>query len=204
MLGDIELAEHQIIPMERSQRDTAAEALSLAFIDDPFLVYINSNREKRQRWSHWFWRTTLGYGLRWGVVETIESGKGAAVWLPPGNTTMSSLRMMRTAFVQTPFRVGLGSTMRIARMDALDKAHARQMPEDHWYLQTLGVHPDLQGTGVGSALLDAGHARAEESGKPCYLETATQYDIDFYSKRGYESAEQIQLDDLTITTMIRR
>ncbi|MEE8416725.1 MAG: GNAT family N-acetyltransferase, partial [Desulfobacterales bacterium] len=32
---------------------------------------------------------------------------------------------------------------------------------DHWYLLMLGVDPDQQGTGVGSAAIDAGAAKAD-------------------------------------------
>lgn len=200
----LEVTEPQIIPMEPRHRESATEALAEAFIDDPITVFIKPEQDRRRRWSDWWWSTLLGYGMRWGVVDTDSSGRSAAVWFPPGQTTMTVRRMVRTAYLQTPFRMGLRGSMRSGRMgEALDKARRRQAPKDHWYLQAIGVHPDLQGTGVGSALLNAGHARADESGSPCYLETVTQGNIDFYSRRGYEIGECVDLPGLTLTTMMR-
>ena len=67
------MAGHRIIPLEQRHRDSAAEALSLAFIEDPILVHVTPYRARREKWANWWWRTTIGYGMRWGVAETDET-----------------------------------------------------------------------------------------------------------------------------------
>ena len=199
------MSEAKIIPLEDKHVDSIVESLSLAFMDDPITNYFAPDRRKREKVSPWFWRSTLTLGMRWGVVETDENGRSAAIWMPPGSTFIPTHRFMRTPFVQSPFRLGLRGIWRFMRLGApMESAHKRQMPGPHWYLMTLGVHPDLQGQGVGSALLESGHAHATADDVPCYLETATEYDVAYYSKRGYEEGEKLTVGNLNLVTMIRR
>ena len=196
--------DHRIIPFEKSQFETVNEALALAMVDDPFMKYFTPNDSKRKSVSKWFWRSTLILGMRWGLVETDESGRSAAIWMPPGGTDVPMHRIMRTPFIQLPFRLGLGGMSRFIRANGpIEKAHKEQMLEPHWYLMVLGVHPDLQGTGIGSALLSKGHDRASDGNHPCYLETTTEYDVQFYSKRGYREGEKFDLSEMNVVTMVR-
>jgi ribosomal protein S18 acetylase RimI-like enzyme len=94
--------------------------------------------------------------------------------------------------------------MRVNSAMALtEKAHKRLMPEPHWYLGCIGVHPSAQGTGIGSALLQHGLDRADAAKQRVYLETATDYDVAFYSKRGFEVKETIEIEGLTARLMVR-
>ena len=45
--------------------------------------------------------------------------------------------------------------------------------------------------------------RADASGLPCYLETGTQSNIDFYTKRGFEIVGQAEFDGHKLTGMVR-
>ena len=199
------MSEHKIVRMRPDQFESVCEAAQLAFMQDPMMEFLAPDLDKRKRVSAWFWRAGLGYGQKFGVVETDETGKSAAIWLPPGQTDMPLRRLVRTRMIQFPFRLGLRGTLRfMSMMGTTDKAHKRAAPGDHWYLLTLATHPDLQGKGVGSALLNAGHRRADESGLPCYLETGTEYDIAFYSKRGYEIAEPLTVGTLNGAAMVRQ
>ena len=196
--------DHHIVPLDRGHYDSAREALALAFMDDPLMNYFAPDPSKREEVSNWFFRSTLAIGMRWGVVETDTSGRSAAVWLPPGNTDIPMHRIMRTPFVQLPFRLGISGMWRFMRMmGPIEAAQKRQVPEPHWHLMAMGVHPDMQGKGLGSALLDYGHKRADEAGQSCYLETGTEYDVQFYSKRGYREGEKFDLGDMNVVTMIR-
>lgn len=58
--------------------------------------------------------------------------------------------------------------------------------EPHFYLFVLGVDPDLQGRGLGKALLHRLNARADERGLPCFLETDRETSVVLYRSVGYE------------------
>jgi len=63
---------------------------------------------------------------------------------------------------------------------------------------------ECQGQGLGSALVEVGTSRADAAGVPCYLETGTQSNIDFYTKRGFEIVGQTDFDGHTLTGMVRQ
>ncbi|WP_454859298.1 GNAT family N-acetyltransferase [Promicromonospora soli] len=71
----------------------------------------------------------------------------------------------------------------------------RSIPHDvEWFLATLVVHPDHQGTGIGSALLRDGLAQADRRGHPITLQASTPENVRFYERHGFEVIEA--LDEL--------
>jgi ribosomal protein S18 acetylase RimI-like enzyme len=62
----------------------------------------------------------------------------------------------------------------------------RLAPAAHWYLKTLGVARWAQGSGVGSALVRAGLARADAQRLPCYVETSDGRNVAFYRRFGFD------------------
>jgi len=73
----------------------------------------------------------------------------------------------------------------------------------HWYLMAVGTSPSRQGTGLGSSLLQLGTSKADAAGIPCYLETATESNVAFYSKRGFEVTGEANLFGFTLRGMVR-
>jgi GNAT superfamily N-acetyltransferase len=57
--------------------------------------------------------------------------------------------------------------------------------EPHDYLFVLGVEPDMQGRGLGKALLTRMSEEAERRNVPCYLETDTETNVRIYTSVGY-------------------
>ena len=55
-----------------------------------------------------------------------------------------------------------------------------------------------------TALVEVGTSHADAAGVPCYLETGTQSNIDFYTKRGFEIVGQTDFDGHTLAGMVRQ
>ncbi|MFY0014736.1 GNAT family N-acetyltransferase, partial [Acinetobacter baumannii] len=55
------------------------------------------------------------------------------------------------------------------------------------YLWFLGVHPTMQGAGVGSRLLAAKTARLDAAGRAAFLEPATPRNVPLYARHGFET-----------------
>lgn len=69
------------------------------------------------------------------------------------------------------------------RVDAyLTGRHPR---EPHYYLFVLGVDPEHQGHGLGTALLRSLSERADARGLPCFLETDKAGSVRLYESAGY-------------------
>ena len=58
--------------------------------------------------------------------------------------------------------------------------------EPMWYLDHVGVDPDHQGGGIGSALVKLGLARAAEDGIPAYLEAGNPRNVPCYERLGFK------------------
>lgn len=178
----------QVTRMTSGQIADSAEVQSRAFFDDPMMVYILPDESKRMRQLEWFMGCALRYGERHGEVYTTGSQvDGNAIWLPPGEQKISTMRMIRAGMLAAPLRLGMGAFGRfMTLMDHLEKLHERDMPERHWYLMVLGVDPPRQGQGVGGALIAPIVARADAEGLGCYLETMKPRNVTFYQKHGFE------------------
>ena len=82
----------------------------------------------------------------------------------------------------------------------LDALHPR---EPHWYLATLGVDPDDQGQGIGSALASAFLEWADRDAQPAYLETDRAENVSFYERRGFGVEDELVVLGAPIWRMLR-
>ena len=79
------------------------------------------------------------------------------------------------------------------------------LPEPHYRLEMLGVAPGFQGRGIGGRLLEQIHAqvKADAEAKGIFLYTGDAPNVQFYTRRGYETVEVRQAGELTIWFMFR-
>jgi len=83
----------------------------------------------------------------------------------------------------------------LREMKQIDQIHCEIMPKPHWYLWALGVAPEHQGQGIGGDLLSPTLMQVQEMGFPCYLETETEGNVAFYTKRGFEVAHEEEFSE---------
>lgn len=89
-------------------------------------------------------------------------------WLPPG---------MNEALVRDLYR----------KTGELRSAHTGP-GEPHWLLSLLATHPEHQGLGAGSMLIEWAFPRADELGLRCYVDASAK-GYSLYKKRGF--SEQV-------------
>jgi ribosomal protein S18 acetylase RimI-like enzyme len=174
------------VAIQQHQIDAAAAVLGRAFHTNPGMVWALPDESTRTRKLTWFMKVGTKAGFADGEVYTTADVEGAAVWLPPGKTTLTLLQLARNGFLMAPFALGIGPLMRYGRvLSRFEHLHKEAMPGDHWYLAILGVDPPLQGRGIGSALITPVLRKADTAGLPCYLETDKVEDVAFYEKHGF-------------------
>jgi ribosomal protein S18 acetylase RimI-like enzyme len=186
------------------QLEAAAKTLAEAFWDDPLMHIVAPNEKKRAAVGPWFFSKSVAYGMRWGEASGNDDASAVAVWFPPGKTDVTPGRMLRVGMGALPFRAGISGTVRFMRaLSATEKFH-KAVEGPHWYLMAIGTSPTRQGTGLGSALLELGTAQADAAGIPCYLETGTESNVAYYSKRGFEVTGQANVLGFTLYGMVRQ
>ena len=109
---------------------------------------------------------------------------GVCALVPPGHGQpglAENLALVRLVFAQT----SLGVTLKALRWLGTWARHEHQEP--HWHLGPVGVERDLQGRGIGGALLREFCARVDAQGGVAYLETDKDVNVTFYEKFGFKT-----------------
>ncbi len=177
-----------VITLSKAHVRTAGSVLARAFTNDPLTEYVFGGRDDSLRRLGWLHETSVRYALRSGRAYTTPDVEGVAAWLRPGATELTILGMLRAGMFAAPLRIGPAACVRLSRYDRRREAlHARSMPDSHWYLLLLGVDPNLQGRGLGRALMQPVLDEADATGTPCYLDTTNPKVVAFYERHGFES-----------------
>jgi predicted N-acetyltransferase YhbS len=67
----------------------------------------------------------------------------------------------------------------------MSKREAADPRLPHWHIGPVGVRPDLQGRGVGKALLGRFLAEVDEQGTAAFLETDVDRNVPLYEAVGF-------------------
>jgi ribosomal protein S18 acetylase RimI-like enzyme len=164
-----------------------AQVLAAAFADDPFYDWLLPRGARRApAFLEVFELILRRMSHELSETYTTPDAKGVALWLPPGKHQLSLVKQAQLlpgfARVLGWRRIPPGLRL-IQHMDLL---HARFAPSPHIYLSVLGVHPSRQGQGVGGELLRPMLERCDAEGLAVYLETASEPNVAFYERQGFE------------------
>lgn len=202
----IEQFAPEVIPLPREKSALAAAVLMRAFHDDPMFTYILPDASTRPDKLLRFFGAGIQYGLLFGEVYTTPKFEGVAIWMKPGYTDVTFMRMLRSGMISLPVNLGFGAFQRFMKMvDYTDKLHLQTITGGHWVLLSLGVDPDEQQRGIGSALIQPVLAKADSMGQACYLETEKEVNVRFYQRHGFHVAAEGQVPDshLNVIAMLR-
>jgi GNAT superfamily N-acetyltransferase len=179
-----------------------AAVLGRAFADDPLNRHlVPDDRRRVTRLPGGFAEQLRHVFLPNGAVLTTADRAGAALWLGPDAQRLSFGEQLRLlpGMVRLFGLRGMPGAMR-----ALAELDGRAPREPHWHLSLLGVAPERQGTGIGSALLRPVLERCDREVRAAYLETSKPENLGFYGRHGFAVREQVDLSGgLRIWTMLR-
>ncbi len=197
-----------VVHLRQSHIARAGDVLALAFDADPIFRSLVPDSGERYRSLSLVFRAVVEYTLTHGIVYATPNLEGVICWLPPGKTRITGRRIAAAGFGLAIAVRRLSPAIRrrfLRGTDYTAAVHKRIMPEPHWYLLALGVQPEQQGRGIGSALMAPILTGAGATGVPCYLETQTDRNLGFYRRFGFEVAEtgQIPGDTLPLWFMVR-
>lgn len=193
----------QIEPLTLEHVDEAASVISEAFRAEPISARMFDLEDPETRTRH---ARALAYQMR-GAVEAgepplaaIEDGSVVGVAAVSRLSVTVVLRTVRSWITLLP-RVrwaawGIG----------LAAKPSRRVPRPHLLLEGIGVAPQAQGRGVGSALMRAVVAEcdAKEECRGIYLQTASERARVFYERAGFELVDERSGAGLTVAHLFRR
>jgi len=166
-----------------------AEALSLAFHDDPVMQWLFGDQPPRpMRYTRSFFTIEGRRHLQHRTVYTADGHPGAAYWDPPGHWKTSPMDIVRLTPVMAR-GIGRRTVKALQGLSRMEAAHAEH--PDHYYLAVLGTRPDRQGEGIGSALMAPVLATCDAEGIGAYLESSKESNIPFYARHGFEVVGEV-------------
>ncbi len=121
------------------------------------------------------------------VLDTMDEGtayaignEAAALWMPVAAEGLPPAKLDERLL-----EIDQGLAERdLVFHQILHDRHPTDLGAYSW-LMILGVHPDLQGRGLGSRLLEFHHAELDQLGIPGYLEAASEQARVLYLRHGY-------------------
>jgi ribosomal protein S18 acetylase RimI-like enzyme len=189
---------HHVRAATESQWRELSLALAAAFHHDPVLSWLLPDESARAAGlrAHFEIETrhvVLPHGDGGSTFATLASDTddetgdvvGAALVLPPGRW-------------RTPLRVQAGHALDYARvfrrrlpraLGVLTALERRHPDGPHYYLPYIGVRPDAQRRGLGTALLRPVLDRCDREGVPAYLEASAPDNARLYRRLGFRTTQ---------------
>ncbi|HWS38152.1 MAG TPA: GNAT family N-acetyltransferase [Actinoplanes sp.] len=93
----------------------------------------------------------------------------------------------------------------LPRFEHLDKTlDENHLHDPHFHLAFVAVHPDHQGQGHGTRLVEGVHRRLDENGVVSFLEATNEANQALYRRLGYVDVATVTLEDGTPFHQMRR
>jgi GNAT superfamily N-acetyltransferase len=165
-----------------------ARVLARSFHEDPLTRWLYPREASRDRHVERSFRMSLRRLAPQGQLYTTSDHAGAALWALPGQWREDLRQSVQTLALLPPLLPRLVRTMRA--MTRIELAHPLQ---EHFYLSVLGTAPDRRRQGIGSALIQPVLDLCDAERTPAYLETATEENVGFYARHGFEVQRRLEL-----------
>lgn len=173
--------------------NSAAEALSRAFYDDPVGKWLFPDDASRLAGLGRFFESEIRHvTLPHGETLTNRERTGAALWLPPGHWKTPTLTLTRL-LPRSMALFGRRLPLVLRGLFEVEKHHPAK--DDHFYLPFIGVVPDHQGHGIGSSLLRPIIQRCDRDRLGAYLEATNGANRRLYERHGFEVVAEVLLPD---------
>ncbi len=181
---------HEVREADPADVAGISRALGAAFADDPVMSWLINDAARRPGVLAGNFRLLLEeIWLEHEATYTTVGTAGAAIWDPPGKWSVSIPRQI--GLLPRALRVwGRRLPRALLTLAKLERGHPTR---SHYYLAVLGVEPESQGRGLGSALMFPILHRCDADGVPAYLEASSPRNRALYELHGFEVTREFQV-----------
>jgi ribosomal protein S18 acetylase RimI-like enzyme len=179
--------------MVRLATDSDIRSISLtyarAFADDPVWQWFCPFDDLIDRIAILYEGALRYHDIPNGRVYITEDAVSAAVWMPPNRQEPSKAQAE-----------ALASTCESCFGPYLERFQqsisflvSRRPVEAYWYLSTLATHPDWQGQGLASKVMQPVLEQCDADHVIAYLESTKKTNVPFYHRHGFEVTDTVDL-----------
>ena len=174
--------------MDVADEQAVGDILGLAFADQPNTLAIARGDAALARRIAFRGMRVAALGRThknlWVAEDAAREGArvvGALNAVEWPHCQMSTAEKLRTAL---PMLLAMG--MAVPRGFRIMSAWGKRDPrERHWHIGPVGVHPDVQGRGIGTSLMASFLELVDEQRSPAYLETDRERNLALYQRFGF-------------------
>jgi GNAT superfamily N-acetyltransferase len=176
----------EIVTATRDRLQVLSEMFGRAFVDEPTMRWpLGDHGDIADRFTRCYEYFLDGL-IDLDMVWEASGGLGAAVWIPPGKLDAWE-RAVRGETRNDELTDDGGLRWR----SFWDWVESKLPDEELWHLDSVGVAPEAQGQGIGSALIRFGLERAAAEGVGAHLETGTPRNVEVYEHLGFRTVEAV-------------
>jgi ribosomal protein S18 acetylase RimI-like enzyme len=193
-------------PAREDESECVAATLHQAFAEEAGLNYWLRQGARKEAARRAFFAAAVREAVHserklW-LAETEHGAVGAAIWLNAGDKAydFTVLQHVRLAPLLWTIAGASGALRGLQLGERLNALHPR---EPHAHLVFLGVAPQAQGLGVGSAMLKITLAPLDAARVPALLEATSERNVALYRRYGFEVIENFHVRDLDVRIMWR-
>lgn len=173
-----------------SDKPVILDILSRSFDENKSVNYVVKQDQKRRDRIRGLMLYSFKVCNAFGEVWISDDEQACGLILFP-EEKRSSFRTLIWDFELASSVIGFRRVGRVLKREAMIKSNHPKVPIA--YLWFIGVSPQLQGRGIGSAFIQELIAECERKNRPIYLETSTERNLPFYKKFGFEVFHLLQL-----------
>jgi GNAT superfamily N-acetyltransferase len=176
------------VPVKAATASDVADVVAvevLAFNTDPIARWLYPNPHQYLTYFPQFVRTFGGQAFEQNTAYNLDDYAGAALWFPPNVETDAELLI-------DLIQHSVAERDQPDLFDFLEQMGHYHPTEPHWYLAMLGVEPNRQSKGYGSALIQNVLQDCDRTQTPAYLESSHPRNVPFYQRHGFEVIGTIQ------------
>lgn len=179
-----------------SQETELIAVLAAAFEADPPVRWLYPELSEYRAHFPDFARAFAGAAFAQKTHQARDGG--AALWIPPGVGPAEGA-------IEAVIENSIPAERHNSVFSVFEAMEAFHIEEPHWYLPLMGVIPERQGQGLGSALLRPVLELCDADRVPAYLEATTDRSRELYLRNGFESLGTIDVGGCpTIHPMLLR
>lgn len=182
----------EVRPMAAEDMPAVCELIGAAFADNPStLANVRGDRVRARRVMREAVRVAK-FGRPWSsALVAVQEGKivGALNAAPWPHCQLGIAQKMQTA----PSMIRIWQTALPRAFTMMSKREAHDPAQAHWHIGPIGVRPDRQGYGIGTALLAEFLSTVDQQNLPAFLETDVDRNVILYQKFGFNVTRREQI-----------
>jgi len=188
--------------------EKAGAVLADAFLHYPLMLHAFEGKREYDRSIalHHLYTHCAKAASQFGGVMLSADQQAALIWLPASCFPLGLWREIKSGMVALPFKLGVASTLRLMRHDAVSEGWiAKHAGPKMGYIWCVGVVADARGKGLSRQIIEQCIVAMRAQGlNEFWLKTEDAKNVLIYEKLGFELVYETLVKSSGITSWVMR